>query len=91
LACTNCNRAKGSDIATLVDENLVRLFNPRLDSWSEHFELAYDGMTIVPRSLIGRATTRILALNTSDRLLEREALRDALRYPALQARKRMGL
>jgi HNH endonuclease len=91
LACTNCNRAKGSDIATLVDEDLVRLFNPRLDSWSEHFELAYDGMTIMPRSLIGRATTRILALNTSDRLFEREALRDASRYPSPQAQKRMNL
>jgi hypothetical protein len=48
-------------------------------------------MTIVPRSMIGRATIRILAFNTNDRLLEREALRDASRYPSPQAYKRMGL
>jgi hypothetical protein len=87
----SCNLAKGSDIATLVDETLVRLFNPRSDIWVEHFELAFDGMTIVPRSLIGRATTRILAFNTNDRLLEREALCDASRYPAPQAKKFIGL
>ena len=33
LACTICNRAKGSDIATLVYSKLVRLYNPRLDVW----------------------------------------------------------
>jgi hypothetical protein len=38
----DCNRFKGSDIASLdpIDGKLVALFNPRRQRWSEHFELA---------------------------------------------------
>src|SRR5215207_10403939 len=41
LACFDCNRFKGSDIAS-VDQltgELVALFNPRTQSWTEHFSL----------------------------------------------------
>ncbi len=31
FCCPFCNRAKGSDIASLVESELVRLFNPRID------------------------------------------------------------
>lgn len=89
LACTNCNRAKGSDIATLVKGVLVRLFNPRSDVWGEHFELADDGKMIVSKSEIGQATIQILGFNASERLLERELLFEAQRYPTRAARKRM--
>jgi 5-methylcytosine-specific restriction endonuclease McrA len=38
-ACANCNRHKGPNIAGIdpVTGNLARLFNPRSDSWEEHF------------------------------------------------------
>jgi 5-methylcytosine-specific restriction endonuclease McrA len=39
--CQLCNRNKGSNIASLNwrTKQLVRLFNPRTDRWSEHFVL----------------------------------------------------
>jgi 5-methylcytosine-specific restriction endonuclease McrA len=41
LACFDCNRFKGSDIASLDPEtgSLVALFNPRTQKWNEHFSL----------------------------------------------------
>ncbi len=81
LACTICNRAKGSDIATLVAGELVRLFHPRLDQWHEHFGIASDGFTIVSNSSIGKATIQLLGFDDSERLLEREMLFESGRYP----------
>jgi HNH endonuclease len=81
-ACLTCNRFKGSDIATL-DANtrdLVRLFHPRQDVWSEHFEL--EGARILGTTKIGEATVRLLRLNLEERLLEREMLLTLGRYPA---------
>jgi hypothetical protein len=89
VACTNCNRAKGSDLGTLVNGVLVRFFNPRSDTWAEHFSLAHDRITIVATSEIGHATTKILGMNTTDRLLEREILSEAKRYPTWAASKRI--
>lgn len=90
-ACFFCNRNKGSDIASLIPgtRDLVRLFNPRLDRWAEHFELAEGGVLIIPRSGIGEATARLLGFNQRDRLLEREALQEMGRYPSIQALRRM--
>ena len=36
-----CNRHKGSDIASMDPQTgkLVKLFNPRVDVWAEHFQL----------------------------------------------------
>ena len=46
LACVICNRAKGSNIATVgEDGGLIQLFNPRLHVWSNHF--ARDGVRII--------------------------------------------
>src|SRR4051794_15645178 len=41
LACFDCNRFKGPNIALLdpVTGELVPLFNPRTQRWSEHFKL----------------------------------------------------
>jgi 5-methylcytosine-specific restriction endonuclease McrA len=39
LCCTLCNRFKGTDIASIDVEtgHLTPLFNPRLDTWDEHY------------------------------------------------------
>jgi hypothetical protein len=66
----------------------VRFFNPHTDRWAEHFTL--DGVTIVPLSDIGEVTTRILAFNDSDRLLERQTLQVVGRYPSAAAAARMA-
>jgi HNH endonuclease len=90
-ACLFCNRFKGSDIASLEPgtDRLVRLFNPRLDLWTEHFVLE-DGVTILPRTSIGEATVRLLGLNHGDRLAERQAMQQVGRYPTAAALRRCG-
>jgi hypothetical protein len=89
-ACAFCNRAKGSDIGSIVlgTGRFVRFFNPRTDRWAEHFALA--GVTIVPLSDIGEVTSRILAFNDSDRLFERQTLQTVGRYPTAAAVARVA-
>ena len=70
LSCPSCNFNKGSDIGTFIGEGtLVRFFNPRIDNWTDHFELL-DG-EIIPNTDIGEATTRILQFNTPERIIYR--------------------
>ncbi len=78
-SCPACNRAKGSDISTLVNSKLVRLFNPRIDLWADHFVL--DGAVIKARSLIGSGTLRLLGFNDEPRVELRRLLILAGRYP----------
>ncbi len=83
-ACFVCNRNKGSDIGSLIpaSKELVRFYHPRIDRWHEHFQLdTSDGITIVAMSSIGEATARIFGFNSEERLLERQALQVAGRYP----------
>jgi hypothetical protein len=74
LACSFCNFHKGPNIAALDPENgaLVPLFHPRRDHWTEHFE--WRGTTIQGRTSIGRATTRLLAMNDWQRVEVRDNL-----------------
>lgn len=89
-ACAFCNRAKGSDIGSIVPGtgHFVRFFNPRTDRWAEHFTL--DGVTIMPLSDLGEVTARILDFNNSDRLLERQTIQAVGRYPSAAAVTRMA-
>jgi hypothetical protein len=84
-ACALCNRAKGSDIGSIASSTgeLTRLFNPRTDRWADHFVLMRS--IIQPLSPIGEATTRTLAMNDAERVLERESLRRTGRYPPAAA------
>jgi HNH endonuclease len=81
-ACVLCNRHKGSDIASIDPGSgeLVKLFNPRLDNWSDHFQV--DAGWIIPISKCGEATTRLLRLNAPERMAERRMLQALGRYPA---------
>ncbi len=85
FACMECNLAKGSDLATLVQGELVRLFNPRIDSWIEHFAL--DGPVIRSRTKIGEGTLRLLGMNEPARIGLRKMLIKAGRYPSERALK----
>ncbi|GAB1539054.1 HNH endonuclease signature motif containing protein [Scytonema sp. NUACC21] len=80
LACPYCNRAKGSDLASIDPDTgtLTPFFNPRTQKWSEHFQL--EGATIVPLTAEGRVTVEILQLNELERLQERERLISAGQY-----------
>ena len=74
LACPHCNRFKGPNIAGLDPESghPIRLFHPRTDAWTEHFE--FDGPRIIGRTSIGRVTVHVLAMNADDLLLIRVEL-----------------
>lgn len=79
-ACAFCNRHKGSDVGSILESGeFSRFFNPRTDKWAEHFQL--DGVVIQPLTVIGEVTTRILRLNHSAQVLERQALSAVGRYP----------
>ena len=81
LACFDCNRFKGSNIASLdpVTGELVPLFNPRTQKWSEHFKV--NGGTIVPLTAVGRATEKMLRLNLPVRTDARERWTALRLYP----------
>ena len=72
LACFDCNRFKGPNIASLdpVTGKVVPLFNPRTQRWSEHFKL--NGGRIIPLTPVGRATEKMLRLNLPARVEARE-------------------
>lgn len=74
LACMRCSRFKGPNVGSfdLQTGDLVPFFNPRSQSWADHF--AWDGPRIQPLTPEGRVTERILRLNDADRLQERGSL-----------------
>lgn len=72
LACPLCNRYKG-DKTTAIDPKtgkIVPLFNPRTQVWFEHFRWTEDGLRIVGRTQIGRATVAALHLSDDPDALE---------------------
>lgn len=81
LACAECNYSKGTDIATIdpLGEQLVRLFNPRTDSWGDHFE--FEGAIIVGLTPSGRGTVLLLRMNEPSRVKQRAYLMATGRYP----------
>ncbi len=77
LACPDCNRYKGPNLATLDlrTREIVRLFHPRHDHWTDHFE--FRGAILIGRSVLGDATIRLLQINTVDRVEMRAELQAA--------------
>ena len=64
LSCPLCNGHK-SDKTEARDPDtgeVVPLFNPRTQTWVEHFEWADGGLRIIGRTAIGRATAAALHL-----------------------------
>jgi hypothetical protein len=85
FACMLCNQRKGTDIASVdpATGNLVPLFHPRRDQWSDHFRIARE--FIEPISRIGFLTIRLLQLNTVERQRERALLQRLGSYPTQPA------
>lgn len=75
-ACFSCNLRKGPNIAGLDPDTgeLTPLFNPRADTWSEHFE--WNGVWLRGKTAIGRSTVAVLDINHVDSVAVREALRE---------------
>lgn len=68
LACTSCNRYKGSRAQGIdpVSGEHVPLFNPRHQRWSEHFSWNEDGTEIVGLTPCGWATVNTLRMNNRE-------------------------
>jgi len=81
LACFDCNRFKGSDIASIdpASGKLTPLFNPRVQEWKEHFSIKAG--RINPTTANGRVTELVLKLNLSSRVEVRAILINISRYP----------
>ncbi len=80
LACPRCNAHKGPNLSALDPDtgNLVRLFNPRVQPWNEHF--AVQEFLIVGLTPTGRATAALLCMNAPDRVRLRRALLERGEY-----------
>ena len=68
LACPDCNRHKGPNLATL-DPNtreVVLLYHPRKDKLNDHFVM--DGYYIRGITQIGIATEKLLKFNSDERV-----------------------
>lgn len=75
FSCPICNASKGTDIGTILhgDQGVIRFFNPRTDTWHEHFNI-HDTGEILPLTPVGAATVKILDMNHPDAIIERRAM-----------------
>jgi hypothetical protein len=74
LACCFCNRYKGPNIAARdpLSGDIVELFNPRRQAWSEHF--SWTGSQLTARTASGRATIHLLSINRASAVAVRGLL-----------------
>jgi hypothetical protein len=83
LSCPECNKFKGSDVASYDRATgaavLVPLFNPRNQLWDEHFQL--NGAIIEPLTPEGRVTITLLQMNRPEAIAEREIFIRLGTYP----------
>jgi len=68
LACHFCNRYKGPNLAGMdsTTGELTRLFHPRTDTWSQHFQI--QAGRIIGLTPMGRTTVYVLNMNRPDRV-----------------------
>ena len=75
LACRLCNGYKGVQTHGIdpTSGKTAQLYNPRRQRWTQHFSWSDDGLSIVGRTPIGRATIEALQLNNAIAVLVRRA------------------
>lgn len=80
-SCHRCNLHKGPNLSGIdpLTERVVRLFDPRRQSWKRHFE--WLGAPLLGRTQIGRATVAVLDINDPQRLDLRQIIRDDGDWP----------
>ena len=76
LACDRCNAYKGPNLTSIDPDTgtVVALFNPREQTWSEHF--VFRGALIIGTTPVGRVTVHVLDMNSRERIKIREDLRE---------------
>ena len=78
-ACSECNLAKGPNLAGLLDGKLYPLFNPRKQNWERHFR--WEQTTLVGKTKTGIVTVHVLNINEAARVMLRENLLFEGRFP----------
>lgn len=65
LACSLCNKYTADRLVAVdpLGGDEVRLFDPRRQVWSDHFEWMQEGTRIAGKTATGRATVAALRLN----------------------------
>jgi hypothetical protein len=86
LACRLCNGYKGSQIEALDPESgqVITLYNPRFQLWSQHFKWSESGTHIVGKNPRGRATILALQLNNPVAVTVRQNWVSAGWHPPMQ-------
>jgi HNH endonuclease len=79
--CHRCNLSKGPNLSGRdpLTGNIVRLFDPRRQSWKRHFE--WHGAVLAGRTRSGHATIAVLDINNPQRVKLRLALMDEGEWP----------
>jgi hypothetical protein len=79
--CSFCNLHKGPNLSGRDPQtgNIVRLFDPRHQSWKRHFE--WHGAVLMGRTQTGRATIAVLNINDPQRLELRQILMSESEWP----------
>jgi hypothetical protein len=82
LSCRSCNLYKSNRTQWTDPESgeVVRLFNPRLDEWRNHFSIDAN-LAISGVSAIGRATVAAMNLNSPEQLSPRPRWRRLKLFP----------
>jgi hypothetical protein len=67
LSCRSCNLYKSAHVQAVdeLTQQVVSLFNPRVDAWHEHFSIVEETGEIKGLTTSGRATVSRLRINSA--------------------------
>ena len=73
-SCRECNERKGVQTEATDPESgeIVDLYNPRIQSWRDHFRWSADGLLVIGLTAIGRATVDAVDLNRPHQIVARQ-------------------
>lgn len=82
-SCGGCNayKADKQEAIDFLSRQYLPLFNPRIDSWAEHFQWSEDDLLMVGKTAIGRATIQLLKINRVNNVNLRKLLKMAGLHP----------
>jgi hypothetical protein len=65
LSCSSCNLSKATATSAIDPEtqDMTSLFNPRQQVWHDHFVWMDDGLRLLGKTPVGRATIIRLKMN----------------------------
>lgn len=83
MSCRECNTHKAAKTKAIdrLTGKTVSLFNPRKQSWYEHFEFSEDYSEIIGKTAVGRATVDALQMNNIYQITARLAWSETSKFP----------